>query len=507
MLTFIILSHDCIKSKEIYKIVNFAKTNNKMSTVNLKKIKNINPKNNLVLLVQNLSEISKEHFTTKEFEFIENKFKEDTNLINVNYLENYVWIYFFKTPNTESYKDFEDYRRAGNEVSIQLVKNKIDNIQIADYQSSKDNTWAFIEGMALGVYSFDKYKLENKRNFTFSIFSKVLDNKSLNELNSIIYTVYKCRHLVNEPYSYLTTLKFAEEIDEMSQESNLKISFFNKIKIATLKMGGLLAVNKGSNEPPFFAVIEWKPQNAINTKPYILIGKGITFDSGGYSVKPAASMEEMKIDMSGGAVTISTLSLAAKNNLPIHVIGLIPATDNKINDKAQLPGDIITMHNGKTVEVLNTDAEGRLILADALSYAQKYDPELVIDIATLTGSAHLALGKYTIFATGKEHRNLMNKLIQSGENVYERLVEFPLWDEYAESLQSKIADLKNVGARHAGAIIASKFLENFTSYPWIHLDIAGPAFFEKSWNYHSSGATGIGVRLLYNFFKNIAYTK
>ena len=301
----------------------------------------------------------------------------------------------------------------------------------------------------------------------------------------------------------LTTSKYAEEIQEIALISGLKITFLDKLKIASLKMGGLLAVNKGSSEPPFFAIAEWKPQNAINKKPYILIGKGITFDTGGYSIKTATGMEEMKFDMSGSAITITTLSLLAQNQVPIHVIGLIPATDNRINDKAQLPGDIITMHDGTTVEVLNTDAEGRLILADALSYAKKYNPELVIDIATLTGSAHLALGKYTIFATGKNYQQAMLKLKQSGENVYERLVEFPLWDEYAESLQSKIADIKNVGVRHAGAIIASKFLEHFTDYPWIHLDIAGPAFFEKAWNYHSAGGTGIGVRLLYNFFKNI----
>ena len=474
-----------------------------MSTINITSIKKINPEENLVILVEKLSDINVEHFSKKEYEFLKIKYKENEKLINVNRLDKNVWIYFFNSLSDERYKSLEDFRRAGNEVYNQLLKLKVSQIQIADYQVNKENTFAFLEGMSLGTYKFDKYKKESTLDFTLNILSKVFDNESVKELNNIVNAVFKCKDLVNEPYSYLNTSKYAEEIEGIAMQSGLKITILNKLQIATLKMGGLLAVNKGSSEPPFFAVAEWKPKNAINKKPFILVGKGITFDTGGCSIKPASSMEEMKFDMSGGAITITTLALLAQNKIPVYAIGLIPATDNRVNEKAQSPGDIITMHNGLTVEILNTDAEGRLILADALSYAQKYDPELVIDIATLTGSAHMALGKYTIFATGKNTHQAMSKLKQSGENVYERLVEFPLWDEYAESLQSKVADIRNVGARHAGAIIASKFLEYFIDYPWIHLDIAGPAYFDKAWNYHSAGGTGIGVRLLYNFFKNI----
>ena len=474
-----------------------------MSTVNIKKINKLDSKDNVIILVENLSEIDKSFFSTKEYEYICSKFNEDEKLININCLEKNIWIYYFKVIFDERYRTLEEYRRAGNNVCNQLIKLKVKNIQIADCQTIEENMFSFLEGLALGAYKFDKYKKEDKGDFTISIISKTFDINCVNELNSIVKAVFKCKDLVNEPYSYLTTSKYAEEIQEIALLNGLKITILDKLKIASLKMGGLLAVNKGSSEPPFFAIAEWKPLNATNKKPYIIVGKGITFDSGGYSIKTAMSMEEMKFDMSGSAVTITTLALLAQNKVPVHVIGLIPATDNRVNDKALLPGDIITMHDGTTVEVLNTDAEGRLILADALSYAKNYNPELVIDIATLTGSAHLALGKYTIFATGKNFHHTMDKLKLCGENVYERLVEFPLWDEYAESIQSKIADLKNVGARHAGAIIASKFLEHFTDYPWIHLDIAGPAFFEKPWNYHSAGGTGIGVRLLYNFFKNI----
>ena len=473
-----------------------------MSTVIIKRIKKVKTGENLVILIEKLSDIDKEFLSTKELEFVRNKAKEEEKLINVNRLDKNIWIYLFNSSADERYKVLEEYRRAGNDICNQLIRKKISNIQIADYQENEDNTFSFLEGMTLGTYTFNKYKKDIKRDFTISVYSKLSDN-NIAELNNIVKAVFKCKDMVNEPYSYLTTSKFAEELQEIALQSGFKITILNKLKIATLKMGGLLAVNKGSSEPPFFAIAEWHPKNAINKNPYILVGKGITFDTGGYSIKTAISMEEMKFDMSGGAIAITTLGLLAQNKIPLYVIGLIPATDNRVNEKAQSPGDIITMHDGTTVEVLNTDAEGRLILADALSYAQKYNPELVIDIATLTGSAHLALGKYTIFATEKNAQQPMYKLKESGEDVYERLVEFPLWDEYAESLQSKIADIKNVGARHAGAIIASKFLEHFTNYPWIHLDIAGPAYFDKAWNYHSAGGTGIGVRLLYNFFKKI----
>lgn len=474
-----------------------------MSAINIKKIKKIDSADNLVFLVNDIKAIGKGLLSEKESIYALQKIHDEASLIHINRLEKNIWIFIFKNQDQDAYKNLETCRRAGNDIGIKAIGLKIENLQIADYLDNFDNTYAFIEGMALGSYMFNKYKKESRHKLGILVFSNSFKNESVIELSNLISAVFKCKDLVNEPYSYLTTSKFAEEIQTMAKESGLKINILNKLKIASLKMGGLLAVNKGSNEPPFFAITEWKPQNAINKKPYIIVGKGITFDTGGYSIKTALSMEEMKIDMSGAAVTISLLALIAKNKLPVHVIGLMPATDNKISDNALLPGDVITMHNGMSVEVLSTDAEGRLILADALSYAKSYDPELVIDLATLTGSAHLALGKYSIFAAGKNCKGAMCRLLKSGENVYERLVEFPLWDEYAESLQSQIADLKNVGARHAGAIVASKFLENFTDYPWIHLDIAGPAYFNKAWNYHTSGATGIGVRLLYNFFKNI----
>jgi leucyl aminopeptidase len=287
----------------------------------------------------------------------------------------------------------------------------------------------------------------------------------------------------------------------MGKECGAKVEVMNKKKIEALKMGGLLAVNQASQEPPTFTVMEWKPAGTVNKKPFIFVGKGVVYDSGGMNLKPGDSMATMKDDMSGAAAVACAIYAIAKAKLPVHVIGLMPATDNKIGPKAIMPGDIISMHNGKTVEVFNTDAEGRLILADALSYASKYKPELVIDLATLTGAAVRAIGKFGMVAMQVKAEKEFEQLSLSGWNVYERLVEFPAWEEYGELLKSDIADLKNLGPGEAGAITAGKFLENFTDYPFIHLDIAGPAYLDKRDSYRGQGGTGVGVRLLFDFMK------
>jgi leucyl aminopeptidase len=267
-------------------------------------------------------------------------------------------------------------------------------------------------------------------------------------------------------------------------------------------MGGLLAVNKGSIDPPQFIIVSWEPEKPVNRQPLVLVGKGIVFDTGGLTLKPTpASMDEMKSDMAGAASVISTLYAVARLGLPVRIIGLIPATDNRPDGNAYAPGDIIRMHDGSTVEVLNCDAEGRLILADALSYAKKYEPELVIDLATLTGSAQVTLGSQASAIMGTAGQDIIQLLIDAGFEVHERLVQFPLWDEYAKMLDSEIADMKNVGGKYAGAITAGKFLEHFTEYPWIHLDIAGTAFLTSREGYRGIGGTGTGVRLLLKFIK------
>jgi leucyl aminopeptidase len=234
----------------------------------------------------------------------------------------------------------------------------------------------------------------------------------------------------------------------------------------------------------------------------VLVGKGVVYDTGGLSIKPTAgSMDMMKSDMSGAAAVIGAIYAIAKAKLAVHVIGLIPATDNRPGENAIAPGDVITHFDGTTVEVLNTDAEGRLILADALAYAKKYKPELVIDLATLTGAAARAIGPEGIVYMGTAETEVKISLEVAGREVYERLVEFPLWDEYKDQLKSSIADMTNLGGPNAGAITAGMFLKHFTDYPWLHLDIAGPAYLTKPNGYLTQGGSGVGVRLLFQFIK------
>jgi len=268
-------------------------------------------------------------------------------------------------------------------------------------------------------------------------------------------------------------------------------------------MGGLLAVNQGSEEPPTFTVMEWKSENAVNSQPVVLVGKGVTFDTGGSNLKTENYMDDMKTDMAGAATVAATLCAIAANKRPLHVIALMPTTDNKLSNNAIVPSDIITMHNGKTVEVSNTDAEGRLILADAISYAARFQPMLIVNVATLTGSAQRAIGKYGMVMMGNA-REAMDKLKTTGDEVYERIAELPFWDEYADELKSEIADMKNIGsADGGGAITAGKFLEKFTDTPFIHLDIAGCACMSKPYGWQPWGGTGTGVRLLYHFLNNL----
>ncbi len=292
-------------------------------------------------------------------------------------------------------------------------------------------------------------------------------------------SVYLIRDLINEPVNHLNAPAFAEEIKKIGKLGGFRVEILNKGKIEALKMGGLLAVNKGSVDPPVFCILEWKPEKALNQNPVVLIGKGIVYDTGGLNIKTGDYMENMKGDMAGGAAVTGVMYTIARTGIPLHVIGLIPATDNRPGGNAFTQGDIITMFNKMTVEVGNTDAEGRLILADAISYASKFKPELIIDIATLTGSAAMTFGIQAIAVMGNAGRKYFDLLREAGNEVYERTAELPFWEEYGELIKSDIADLKNIGGREAGAITAGKFLENFAEYPLIHLDIAGPGLLKR----------------------------
>jgi leucyl aminopeptidase len=283
------------------------------------------------------------------------------------------------------------------------------------------------------------------------------------------------------------------------------VEVLNKGKIEALKMGGLLAVNRGSVDPPVFCIMEWKPANHLNEKPIVLVGKGIVYDTGGMNLKTGESMDGMKGDMAGAAIVNGVMHTIAATEIPLHVIGLVPATDNRPGGNAYVQGDIITMHNNMTVEIGNTDAEGRLVLADAISYASKYVPEIIIDIATLTGSAAMTFSDQAVALMTNADRKYIDVMQESGNETYERIAELPFWDEYGELIKSDVADIRNVGTgRQAGAIIAGKFLERFAGAPLIHLDIAGTDLLKKDDYYKLKPSPATGLRLLAAFLRKTA---
>jgi leucyl aminopeptidase len=403
--------------------------------------------------------------------------------------------------------DTEAARKLGNECFGLLAKLKTEEIAIHTTESN-GLSLAFLEGLLLSTYSFNKYKKKKEKESVLNIAlsSKEISPESVEKTETIVQATFIARDFVNEPHIHLNATQYAADLKKLGKDNGFDVTVLDKKKIESLKMGGLLGVNKGSIQPPTFSILEWKPKNARNKKPYVLVGKGVMFDTGGLSLKPTpSSMDLMKSDMAGSAAVAATIYACSKLKLPLHVVALIPATDNRPGLDAITPGDIITISSGHTVEVLNTDAEGRLILADALHYAKKYKPELVIDVATLTGAAAAAIGPQGIVCMGTASEEVKNELKKSGENTHERLVEFPLWKEYAKLIESDVADIKNIGGAVAGAITAGKFLEVFTEgYPWMHFDIAGSAFLMAPDGYKPKGGTGASVRLLIDFLSQKA---
>ena len=396
----------------------------------------------------------------------------------------------------------EQLRVAGHKI-ITYCAQEIESLQCL---GETKELLPLLEGLLLSSYQFLPYfsDVDKKTNKLTSItVDSGFSTKKMNELIAIQKAVFWVRDRVNEPVSHLNATQLSESIKALGVEADFQVSVLEKTQIESLKMGGLLAVNKGSIDPPTFTIMEYKPKKPINKKPIVLIGKGVVYDTGGLSLKPTpGSMDVMKSDMAGAATMAAVIYLAAVQQLDVHVVGLIPATDNRPGGNAYAPGDVITMYDGTTVEVLNTDAEGRMILADALAYANKYKPELVIDAATLTGAALRAIGHHATIIMGNAPDEQFNKLESLGYATHERVVRFPFWDEYGQEMKSKIADLKNIGGPNAGMITAGKFLEHFVKYPYIHMDIAGPSWLDAPENYKGVGGTGAPLRLLYQFLKN-----
>jgi len=460
----------------------------------------------IILLANTSLDTLKEKFSAEESQYLKKQFDHEQSIISLRKIPQVLWVVAPPkklTENTHT-QNLEAYRRLGGEIQSLIQKENITEVQLI----GKNPTWvlAFTEGLSLSLYQFSKYLKESKAKLPQKIYLNIPEKyqSSLEELSNLLEAGYYTRDLVNEPVVYLTAVQLSQEIQRLGKEAGFATEVFHKEKIQALQMNGILTVNKGSIQPPTFNVLEHKPKNPLNQKPIILVGKGVVFDTGGLSLKPTiSSMDFMKADMAGAATVVGSLYAIAKNNLPFWVIGLIPATDNRPGQNAIAPGDVITYSNGVSVEIMHTDAEGRLILADALIYAQKYSPELVIDFATLTGAAVVAAGKHASIMMGNAGEQTKKALSNAGEQTYERLAEFPFFEEYAELNKSDIADIRNLAiTSEAGSITAGKFLERFTDYPWLHFDIAGTAYLHQPITYLGKYATAVGVRLIYQYLKN-----
>jgi leucyl aminopeptidase len=363
---------------------------------------------------------------------------------------------------------------------------------------------AATEGFCLAAYKLTRYFSDKERtsNTLESITFCSENKKALADVKkgaeyaeTVCNSTLLARTLATTPNNDMYPEKLADAAQKAGKDAGFKVTVLDKKKIEALKMYGLLAVNQGSKRPPVFIVMEYNG-GSKNDKPIVLVGKGVTFDTGGVSIKPAAGMGEMKMDMHGAATVISTMKAAANLGLKVNLVGIVPSTENMVSGSAVVPGDVIVYNNNVSVEVDNTDAEGRLILADALIYAQKYKPQACIDLATLTGACVVALGTVTTGMMGTD-APLKSRLKLAGDYTHEYVCELPIYEEYEDLIKGDITDIKNAGGRYAGAITAALFLKRFVGeMPWVHLDIAGTAMLSSDTPYAPKGASGVGVRLL-----------
>lgn len=422
----------------------------------------------------------------------------------------WLFLYLIETKGASEDARREKIRKDGARIQSMIQDRGLKEIYIRSIEADSEGVYALAEGLALANYQFRVYRSDSQGEYSLkkiALDQKALSPKEFQRLSIAVDAVYEARNLVNHPANFLSATQLGKEVQKMGKAAGFKVTCLPLKKIQSEKMGGLLAVNQGSEEPPQFIIAEYKPAKARNTRPIVLVGKGVIYDTGGLSLKPTAqSMDRMKSDMSGAAVVSATLFAVARLGLPLHIIVLIPATDNRPGQKAYAPGDVIRMYSGTSVEVLNTDAEGRLILADALHWAKRYQPELVIDFATLTGAASVALGEFAMATMGTAPESIQDQLSAAGFRQNERMVRFPLWSEYGDLLKSEVADIKNIGGPKAGAITAGKFLEHFTDYPWVHFDIAGNSFSNSRQGYIPAGGTGFGIRMLLDFLLHYSST-
>lgn len=462
----------------------------------------------LLHLIDDKAQLETLGLTPAEQEYARQAFGREQFSVVINRYPGLHYLVLLSPKSTEA-ATREAIRKSGAEAGNWLKGTKAESAQILSHSKRGDAAYLFAQGLLLGAYQFLKYRSEADKlrhplqSLAFAEGS--IGTDALRELQAITEATYRARDLVNEPLNALNAEGLAEAIRGMGEEAGFTVKVLDKEAIASEGMGGILAVNRGSQDPPTFSVMEYKPANARNEKPIVLVGKGVVYDTGGLTLKPTPnSMDRMKSDMSGAALVSAAMFAAAKLELPLHLIALVPSTDNRPGENAYVPGDVITMYSGATVEVLNTDAEGRLLLADALHWAKRYKPELVIDFATLTGAASVAVGEHGIVCMGTAPEELKAAFREAGDRQYERLVEYPLWEEYGDQIKSEVADVKNVGGPTGGAITAGKFLQHFVDYPWMHFDIAGVSFATSKKHYLPSGGTGYGLRMLLDFLKTRA---
>lgn len=400
----------------------------------------------------------------------------------------------------------EMLRRRAADLLKRLETDKVESLAVTSAGTLPEEMAAFVEGLTLADYSFDRYLTKEKYHLAkLTIDSVFIKPGELETSQRLWNRIFWCREWVNMPVKDFNASAFADELAAIAADlKDVHCTVMDKRQIEALRMGGLLAVNRGSVDEPRFVVLEYEPSEAYGQQPICLVGKGVMYDTGGLNIKPDDYMQEMKSDMAGAATMASVLFAAADNHLPVHLVALLPMTDNRPGFNAYAADDILSMYDGTTVEVVNTDAEGRLILADAIAYAARnYNPRLIVDAATLTGAAVRAISTFGIAAMQVGADNPMTLLKLVGGQVYERLVEFPMWSEYDELIKSPVADLRNCGTTpQAGTITAGKFLAHFAgNVPYIHLDIAGVAYFSKPQHYYGVGASGYGIRLLYAFLQ------
>jgi leucyl aminopeptidase len=456
-------------------------------------------------------------FNSQKLSFIDINNKEISSILLKNKDEDYfVFNYHSSRPKKiifinqkDNQKEFENQNIGGRVIS-EIKSAKEINVIFSNENISLENYYFnFLLGCFLKKYSFTKYKTifkknentKEKINLLITSSNKTFFSKIKIEIENIINGVFLTRDLVSEPPNYLNPERFVTEIKKLSK-LGLKVDVFDYSKMKKIGMNALLGVAQGSKNLPYFVTITWKPNNSKNKKPLSFIGKGVCFDTGGISLKPAKFMEDMKYDMAGAGAVVGLMKTLALRKSKSYVVGAVALVENMPGGAAQRPGDIVKSYSGKTIEVLNTDAEGRLILADAIYYIdEQYKPELIVDLATLTGAIVVSLGsEYAGLFSNND--KLSEKLIKAGEIENEKLWRFPLHKNYDKLMDSKIADIQNINySGGAGSITAAQFLQRFlkNSTPWAHLDIAGMAWTKKDLDTIPTGATGYGVKLLNKF--------